>query len=174
MSNEAAGRGDKRRDATRGANCARRGAAFLINVDKVGRGGPRKRQRGIIQKPAARAHTNYKVTPVCLRFCLRIDGIAIGLPPTLAMERGIGGIVEPNRRFSCSKVTLTASMLITLIIRDTDRARTRRLYRVITHLGRLGEEIELRTARICTLLDVRCFLFPSSQPHRLRNVLFGA
>lgn len=108
MSNEAAGRGDKRRDATRGANCARRGAAFLINVDKVGRGGPRKRQRGIIQKPAARAHTNYKVTPVCLRFCLRIDGIAIGLPPTLAMERGIGGIVEPNRRFSCSRVTFAA------------------------------------------------------------------
>lgn len=37
-----AGRGDKRRDATRGASCVRR-AAFLINVDKVRRGGHRER-----------------------------------------------------------------------------------------------------------------------------------
>ena len=40
LSTETAGRGDKRRDATRNRRPPRRSAAFLINVDKVG--GPEK------------------------------------------------------------------------------------------------------------------------------------
>lgn len=60
-------------------------------------------------------------------------------------------------------IPLTVSMLITLIIRDTDRARTRRLYRVITQLvdglekigrrNRIANSANLHTAR-CSLLSL--------------------